>query len=572
MKTFNFGERANKGELEPSVAGALSLVPGLGQFYNGDSLKGWLFLEVGAINFMILMLILCADSLSTGLAQFAVNHHFNANYALLKQLAQFKLGHPGATLLFTLCLAFIAFSVRDAYDRATNIKRREIYAGHFLELSEATSGSYLAHFALMGALLMLSVFLLIPAPPRQQVTEIEFVSQTPERHTKNPEIKRVSANEARPQGMHKKELPVRTRQGQTTPTQASASRSEQQSTSAAKPQVKPEVKTQQADAPKPAPVKIAEAPKPPAVTTAPLPVVRPPAPTPIAFRPAPAPPAPTTVAPKPLPATPSSSLNLFRPNSAPVAAGTASFTPKPLLAYHPVASSAFATPSVEALSSGLGANHPSKSHSWMNGKTSANGKAGSGPSAPSVDTSSFNGTGTSNSKPTLADTSAGRTGPGKGHSNLEGPKPMGAKTGPAPGDILAVLPKLTTPVGDLNGGRGNPDPNKFEKGREQVGTGNPTPNFDAYLANLQRRIRRAWMPPRQPNSRSSIVTFTVGLNGELLGLHLARSSGEAAMDEAAIQSIKNSAPFQHLPPNSPDSVDVQFTFDYNVFGAGGRHF
>ncbi len=69
--------------------------------------------------------------------------------------------------------------MRDAYDRATNIKNREIYAGHFLELSEATSGSYLAHFALMGALLLLSVFLLIPAPPRTQVTEIEFVTQTP---------------------------------------------------------------------------------------------------------------------------------------------------------------------------------------------------------------------------------------------------------------------------------------------------------------------------------------------------------------------------------------------------------
>ncbi len=210
----------------------------------------------------------------------------------------------------------------------------------------------------------------------------------------------------------------------------------------------------------------------------------------------------------------------------------------------------------------------------MSGSAPSRGKTGTGPAAPSVDTSSFNGTGDSHSKPTLADTSASRTGNGKGNPATEGPKPIGAKSGPAPGDKLAVLPTLKTPIGDLNGGRGNPDPNKFEKSREQVGTNNPSPKFDEYLAILQRRIRRAWMPPRQPNSKSSIVVFTIGTNGELLGLHLLRSSGESAMDEAAVQSIRNSAPFPHLPLYSPDSVDVQFTFDYNVFGGGssGRRF
>ncbi len=588
MKTFNFGEQASKGELEPSVAGALSLVPGLGQFYNGDRLKGWLFLEVGAINFMILMLILCADSLSNGLAQFAVNHHFNANYALLKQLAQFKLGHPGATLLFALCLAFIAFSVRDAYDRATNIKNREIYAGHFLELSEATSGSYLAHFALMGALLLLSVFLLIPAPPRTQVTEIEFVSQPETRRVKPPETTRISTNNSRAQSVHRKELPVRTKQGETTPSQASASRSAQQSTSVAKPQPKPEVKTQTADAPKPAPVKVADAPKPPVPVTTPLPVVRPPAPAPVAVKPAPAPPMPMRpmpVAPanlaapptppslKPMPARNTAAAGFVRLSSVPFTEGAGSSAPKPLLAFKGTGTAASALPALATTPIGMGSFSSPNNHSWMSGKTPAGGKTGTGPVAPSVDTSSFNGPGTSHSKPTLVDTSSGRTGPGKGATHGEGPKPIGARTGPAPGDILAVLPKLAKPIGDPNGGRANPDPTTTGKGDPSVEGKKPqNADFRDYLAALQRRIRRAWMPPRQPNSKSSIVVFTIGLNGELQGLHLQRSSGESAMDEAAIQSIRNSAPFPHLPPYSPDSVDVQFTFDYNVFGGGGQHF
>lgn len=586
MRTFNFGEQASKGELEPSVAGVLSLVPGLGQFYNGDRLKGWLFLEVGAINFMILMLILCADSLSTGLAQFAVNHHFNANYALLKQLASFKLGHPGATLLFALCLAFIAFSVRDAYDRATNIKNREIYSGHFLELSEATSGSYLAHFALMGALLLLSVFLLIPAPPRTQVTEIEFVSQPENRRVKSPETTRISTNKSRAQSEHRKELPVRTKRGETTASQASASRSTQQSTSVSKPQPKPEVKTQTADAPKPAPAKVADAPKPPAPVTTPLPVVRPPAPMPIAANPAPAPPVPARpmpvapanlVAPptpsllKPMPARNTAAAGFARPSSVPFAEGAGSSAPKPLLAFKGTGSAVSTLPALATTPIGMGSFSSSNNHSWMSGKTLAGGKPGTGPAAPSVDTSSFSGPGKSHSKPTLADSSSGRSGPGKGASPAEVPKPTGARSGPAPGDILAVLPKLATPVGDPNGGRANPDPTTTGKGTPSVDGQEHKPEFAAYLANLQRRIRRAWMPPRQPNSRSSIVVFTVGINGELLGLHLQRSSGESAMDEAAIQSIRNSAPFPHLPPYSPDSVDVQFTFDYNVF-SGGRQF
>ncbi|MBA3994774.1 MAG: hypothetical protein C0469_14745 [Cyanobacteria bacterium DS2.3.42] len=587
MKTNHFGEQSSKGQLEPSIAGVLSLVPGLGQFYNGDRLKGWLFLEVGAINFMILMLILCADSLSTGLAQFAVNHHFNANYALLKQLAQFKLGHPGATLLFTLCLAFIAFSVRDAYDRATNIKNREIYAGHFLELSEATSGSYLAHFALMGALLLLSVFLLIPAPPRTQVTEIEFVAQ-PETRVKPPVTNRISTNNSRAQAEHRRNVPVRTNRGETTPTQPSASRSAQQTT-AAKPQPKPEVKTQAADAPKPAPVKVHEAPKPPAPVTTPLPIVRPPAPTPVAVTPAPTPPMPTRpmpiapanfVAPptpmasslKPMPAKTIAGAAFARPNSVPFANGVVA-APRPLLAFNSSGTAASALPTLSTAPVGTSSSS-SNNHSWMSGRTPSTGKSGTGPAAPSVDTSSFTGRGDSHLKPTLADTSSGRTGPGKGSSHGEAPKPIAAKSGLGPGTMVILVPQTNARPGDPNGGRANSDPTTTGKGVPAVDGVKKEAEFGKYLADLQRRIRRAWMPPRQPNSKSSIVVFTIGLNGELLGLHLQRSSGESAMDEAAIQSIRNSAPFPHLPPYSPDSVDVQFTFDYNVFGggAGGRRF
>lgn len=542
MKTFNFAS-ANKGELEPSVAGALSLVPGLGQFYNGDRLKGWLFLEVGAINFVILLGILCADSISNGIVQFASSHHFIANISLVKQLGSFKLGHPGATLLFALCLAFIAYSVRDAYDRALNIKNREIYQGHFLELSEATSGSYLAHFALMGALVLLSVFLLIPAPTRQQVTEIEFVSQPQKERIKPPQTTRMDMHSSRAEGVHKPKEPVRTSQAQRAPSKPAASQSQQQQTQAAKPQPTPELKTQSQDAPKPQPVKSHEAPKPPAPTTAPLPTVRPPAP--VAAQPAPTPPMPA----RPMPLAP-----------APPA-------PAPLLAFNRTSIASAQLPAIASIPIGFGTATNTSSQGWMKGKSPSALKGGDGPSAPAVDTSSFVGTGDSHSKPTLADTSSNRTGNGKGRPVGDAPRPIAAKTGPGPGDNLVVKPVITSPIGDPR--TGNPDPTTTGRGDPRVDTGkNPQPEFGQYMAALQRRIRRAWAPPRQPRSKSTIAVFTIGTNGELLNLKLQRSSGDSTMDQAALQSIRNSAPFAHLPQYSPDSIDVQFTFDYNVFNGG----
>ena len=64
------------------------------------------------------------------------------------------------------------------------------------------------------------------------------------------------------------------------------------------------------------------------------------------------------------------------------------------------------------------------------------------------------------------------------------------------------------------------------------------------------------------------VIFKVGQNGELSNLHLDRSSGSAAADAAALKAVGNAAPFRPLPEGSPASVDIQFTFDYNVFGMG----
>ena len=91
-----------------------------------------------------------------------------------------------------------------------------------------------------------------------------------------------------------------------------------------------------------------------------------------------------------------------------------------------------------------------------------------------------------------------------------------------------------------------------------------------YMSALQKRIRLAWYPPRGPETKRVKVIFTVQSNGEMSNLRLVRGSGVAIVDAAALKAVENSAPFRHLPEHAPASVDIEFTFDYNVFNGSLR--
>ena len=94
------------------------------------------------------------------------------------------------------------------------------------------------------------------------------------------------------------------------------------------------------------------------------------------------------------------------------------------------------------------------------------------------------------------------------------------------------------------------------------------PDFGPYMKELQRRIKMNWSPPKGNESKRVVVLFSVSRDGSLLKVKVYKSSGVPASDQAAIQAVKLTAPFKVLPPEyRGDSVDIQFTFDYNVFGA-----
>lgn len=208
---------------------------------------------------------------------------------------------------------------------------------------------------------------------------------------------------------------------------------------------------------------------------------------------------------------------------------------------------------------------PSPQNATSGGGGGPQGSSG-GPSVVPVATGGGGGGGRNNGSSgggpsgAPAPSRAGRGGGGGGNGWSSGP--------------VAIMPSVPK-GGNGNGGGpagegspGNPGPNN-NAGRPAVAA-DPDVDFGPYMADLQRRIKKAWFPPRGQESRRVVVIFKIHSQGELSDLRIDRSSGVASADQAALQAVQNAAPFRPLPNGAPAVVDIQFTFDYNVMGGSGN--
>ncbi len=156
--------------------------------------------------------------------------------------------------------------------------------------------------------------------------------------------------------------------------------------------------------------------------------------------------------------------------------------------------------------------------------------------------------------------------------------PTGSKTGSSgssKGSAYAPRPSLSPSAG---GGSNSP----LARGSSGSGNiGNPgggggapgidalrEPDFGPYMRELQRRIKLNWDPPKGNESKRVILLFKIAKDGRLLSCRVHKSSGLPSADQAALKAVELTAPFRPLPADfKGQSIDIQFTFDYNVFGA-----
>lgn len=88
-----------------------------------------------------------------------------------------------------------------------------------------------------------------------------------------------------------------------------------------------------------------------------------------------------------------------------------------------------------------------------------------------------------------------------------------------------------------------------------------------YMKRLEKKIRRNWNPPKANESKRTVVLFKIDRSGKLLSIKTLKTSGFKKADDAARDAVITSDPFEPLPEGfSGHSIDIEFTFDYNIFG------
>ncbi|MDZ4833161.1 MAG: TonB family protein [Candidatus Melainabacteria bacterium] len=586
---------------DPAVASSLSVIPGLGQIYNSEPRKGLLFLLVGLTNVFLIGLLSWSRQLVESLSTLSNELNIRPNADIVGAISNFHPGSASMNALLILFAAFIAYSMRDAYDKAKVVRRNSIYAPVVMHMDEASSGSYLFHAALMVTLTLFAFFFLLPTPIRPQVTVIEIVSpnvESPVKPRTKTNNRAVVNSESRRDPNLKKVV-----QNPSPNSNTGAKTQHQQSIAKPQPENKPAAANKPAEAPKqssPAkaepvkqskPAEVKPAPSAPALQAA-KPNIQPVAaqsastqtPSPLkppVLRPVAAPLMPQLQAPATQPKStidPAKMLAGLMPISAPSApslipnpAGVAvkSNHGAPRLVASNLSPSALGVPQpgISSPVRSIGSATPTIVETGSRSNKSDHGTGGPAP--------------TGASRSNHADDMAMIT-PVGGGFNPEGDGKLRKNTGPSKnsktgpsGDDNGALDKkagekASTPGHDEAGGKNG------ERGTTNTGKlGEPTPeairevDFSNYMAGLQRRIKRAWYPPKCGTSKKITVRFNIARDGTLRNLKMVGPSGTALNDQAAIKAVLNAAPFAPLPQGSPEEVDIEFKFDYNVFNNSG---
>jgi TonB family protein len=86
-------------------------------------------------------------------------------------------------------------------------------------------------------------------------------------------------------------------------------------------------------------------------------------------------------------------------------------------------------------------------------------------------------------------------------------------------------------------------------------------DFDPYIANLKRRIKRLWTAPPVDTKMSTIVGFQIDKQGIIFAAHFTKNSGDTKVDAAALKAVLSASPVLPLPRDyKGDAIEINLTF------------
>jgi len=89
--------------------------------------------------------------------------------------------------------------------------------------------------------------------------------------------------------------------------------------------------------------------------------------------------------------------------------------------------------------------------------------------------------------------------------------------------------------------------------------------LDAYVRNVEHLVMKKWVAPQSTKSYSVALSLSVGKDGRISHLQIARSSGAERYDVSAIAACERAVPFPPLPSTLQPGQDIDL-----VLSAGGR--
>lgn len=95
-------------------------------------------------------------------------------------------------------------------------------------------------------------------------------------------------------------------------------------------------------------------------------------------------------------------------------------------------------------------------------------------------------------------------------------------------------------------------------------------NFKPYMDEVQVTMKRAWHPPGANEGHQVVVLFNVAKDGVISNASISKHAKTVEADQAALEAVRSASPLKPLPEGSPNMVDIEFTFDYNVISESER--